>query len=145
HPAAVPDAVFSTPRGEVALALETGFVDVFSDDRWTRVAAPGFSPSGSSALFTGPTEGWLAGTTGVGHWTSNPGPSPLVTWPEANRSPLVAVALPPGSDGSLAAAGALAVGLNGTSLRYDPSNGWLDEAVPSRESHINLDAVAFSG
>src|SRR5262249_14861316 len=53
HPAAVPDAVFSTPEGEVALALEANFVDVFRHEEWTRIAAPGYTPA-LTPLFSAP-------------------------------------------------------------------------------------------
>src|SRR5262249_7926307 len=130
-------------HGEVALALENGFVEVLSDEQWSRVAVPGFSATGS-AVFTGPSEGWLAGPTGLGHWTTEPRPAALVTWPQANRSPLTSVALPPTSDGGLDSSGALAVGLDGTALHFDAATGWMVDAVPAREAHINLHAVAFS-
>src|SRR5262249_13876097 len=83
---------------------------------------------------------------GIGLWTLQPQPSPLVTWPEANRSPLTSVALTPQDDeASVQAPGALAVGLDGTALHFSPTAGWLTDSLPPRASHLNLLGVAFSG
>src|SRR5262249_35544063 len=142
-PAAVPDAVFATPNGEVALALEPNFVDVFSDGEWTRDAAPGYLPA-QTPSFSGPSEGWLAGPVGVGHWTLHPRTSPLVSSPESNRPPLTSVALSPGSTAAVGEAGALAVGLGGAALHFDPAKGWLLDPLPPRASHINILSVAFA-
>jgi hypothetical protein len=142
HPAVVPDAVFNTANGEVAVGATTGFVDVFTGREWSSEAAPGFSGGGT---FSAPGRGWLVGLRGIGRWATDQPPLPLVTWPEANRSPLTAVAIPPGADGTVKSGGALAVGLDGTALHYDPASGWLLDPLPSRESHLNLLGVAFSG
>jgi hypothetical protein len=142
-PATLPTAVFPTANGPEALALSDGFVDVFSQGEWTRVAAPGFL-SNDSTFFAGPNDGWLAGQAALGHWTLSPAQSPLVSWPEANRSPLTAVALPPGSDNSLESDGAIAVGLSGTAMHFEPGVGWVIDPVPPRLSHINLNSVAYS-
>jgi hypothetical protein len=144
HPAAVPDAVFQTASGEVAVALGQDFVDLFENDAWSRVAAPGHILTDDS-LFTGPSDGWLAGQAAVGRWTPEPPASQLVTWPEANRSPLMSVALPPGSTNALSSGGALAVGLDGTALHFDPTVGWVIDPLPPRASHINVTSVAFAG
>jgi hypothetical protein len=146
HPAAVPTATFSTGGGEVAFGQANGFVDEFANGEWTQVAAPGFGAS-SSAVFASPTEGWIAGVRALGHWHHPDGAAPMTVWPEANRSTLTSVAAPPetaaGSDpwGS----GAVAVGLNGTALEFDPAQGWVVTPLPPHAAHLNLTSVAFSG
>jgi hypothetical protein len=142
HQAAVPDASFDTAGGELALALDNGFVDVFTGDDWRRVAAPGFSAGGSSA-FGDPTTGWLAGPTAFGRWSLDK-TTALVPWPQANRNPIVAIAQPPGSDGSATSPGAISVGLGGAALKFDPGSGWLVTPLPPRASHVNLLGVAFA-
>src|SRR5262249_10815875 len=103
HPAAVPDVSF----GAVALAMQGESLSVYRDGFWSVAATPGYRALGA---FTSPDDGWLVGQWGAGHWMRDAPPSPLVTWPQANRSPLTAVALPPGSDAATAASGGLAVG-----------------------------------
>jgi photosystem II stability/assembly factor-like uncharacterized protein len=55
------------------------------------------------------------------------------------------VALPPGEDGRADESGALAVGLDGTTMSYDASAGWLVQSTPPRAHHVNLLGVAFAG
>ena len=87
HPAELPDAIFDTPRGKMALALApptaAGFVHVFANGDWTKVAAPGFSQprSGGRASFSAPNDGWLAGDDGLGRVTAQPTPDSLARWP----------------------------------------------------------------
>jgi hypothetical protein len=144
RPAAVPNAVFAAPGGPVALSLQQDFVHVFADGLWSRRAAPGFARSGG-VLFASPDEGWLAGPNGVGRWSAAPAAAPLRRWPQANRTPLTSLAVPPGSGATAAESGALAVGLDGVALRFDASSGWLITPVPPRASHVNLLGVAFAG
>jgi len=150
--AAVPDAIFhtGTESEPTALALKNESVDVFAHGDWTRVAAaPGYEGSaeqtGADDTFSGPSEGWLGGANALGHWSGEAGSSPLASWPLPDRSPLTAVALPPGDQGGVGESGALAVGLNGTTLSYDASAGWLEQSAPPRAHHINLLGVAFAG
>ncbi|HKD93343.1 MAG TPA: Ig-like domain-containing protein, partial [Gaiellaceae bacterium] len=144
HPAAVPTAIFSTANGEVALAPAAGFVDEFANGEWTEVAAPGFGAS-DSAVFSSPTDGWLAGTLALGHWHLADNSKPLQAWPEANRNTLTSVAAPPGAGSSPWGDGALAVGLNGTALEFDLKQGWVVTPLPTQALHLNLTSVAFSG
>ncbi len=148
HPAAVPDAIFQTGGEEVALALNNEFVDVFSHDKWTSVAAPGYGRSPSQAgeaVFAEPNEGWVGGATALGHWSAEGASGQVASWPLPDRSPLTSVALPPESQGEVGDSGALAVGFNGTTLSYDASAGWLVQPAPPRAHHINLLGVAFAG
>ena len=152
--AAVPDAIFQTADGPVALALAKGAVDLFSHGDWTSVTAQGYEPPYPGVgdthgdAFGSPTEGWVAGANALGHWsgaTSEQGTSEPVSWPLPDRSPLTSVALPPGAAATIGEAGALAVGFGGTTLHYDPSAGWLVQAAPARARHANLLGVAFDG
>lgn len=148
-PATVPDAVFDTPHGTEALALGDQFVDVFAHGDWSPVAAPGFDGGASAggdgtALFSDPTDGWLAGANSVAQITSEAPPPALVPWPEADQATLVSAALPPSGTG-IGTSGALAVGLDGTALHYDASAGWLVDPVPAKAQNINLLGVAFDG
>jgi hypothetical protein len=145
HPAAVPDAVFDTSSGPVAMALAQGFVDVYANGTWTSVAAPGFEARGAGTqLFTDPTAGWLAGPAAMGQISAQPPQSGLVQWPEPNQATLVSVAAPPAGAG-IATSGALAVGLDGAALHYDASAGWQVDPVPARAQGINLLGVAYDG
>jgi photosystem II stability/assembly factor-like uncharacterized protein len=142
--AAVPDAFFATESGPVALSLQRQAVDVYARGRWTSVLAPGHEPEGSAA-FTGPTEGWIGGKAALGRWAPEQSANPLTPWPLPDRSPLTSVALMPGSQAAVGESGALAVGLDGATLRYDASTGWQVESPPRRAHHINLLGVAFAG
>ncbi len=119
--AAVPDAFFATESGPVALSLQEAAVDVYARGRWTSVLAPGHGPEGGDA-FTGPDAGWLGGTKALGQWSAQQSSSLLTPWPLPDRSPLTSVALAPGSQAGAGESGALAVGLDGATLRYDAFN-----------------------
>ncbi len=147
--ATVPDAIFQTPSGPVALGFREGSVEVFAHGAWTSVLAPGYGPSpgqtGADDVFAGPDEGWLAGVETLGHWSANGASGSLASWPLPDRSPLTSVALPPGSPGEVGESGALAVGFDGTTLSYDASAGWLVQPTPPRARKLNLLGVAFAG
>jgi hypothetical protein len=144
HPAAVPTAVFSTKTGDVALAQVNGFIDEFRAGEWIQIAAPGFAASASS-IFSSPAEGWIAGDRALGHWhLPNNSVAPMTVWPEPNRSTLTSVAAPSTTTDPWGS-GALAVGLRGAALEYDPQQGWVDTALPPHDAQLNLTSVAFSG
>jgi murein DD-endopeptidase MepM/ murein hydrolase activator NlpD len=147
--ATVPDAIFQTESGPVALGLREGSVDVFAHGEWTSVLAPGYGPfpgqTGADDVFASPNEGWLGGVEALGHWTANGAPGSLTSWPLPDRAPLMSVALPPGSPGEAGESGALAVGFDGTTLSYDASAGWLVQPTPPRARKLNLLGVAFAG
>ncbi len=142
--AAVPDAFFATESGPVALSLQEAAVDVYARGRWSSVLAPGHGPENGDA-FTGPNAGWLGGTKALGQWSPEQGSSLLTPWPLPDGSPLTSVALAPGSGAGVDESGALAVGLDGATLRYDASTGWQVEAAAPRAHHLNLLGVAFNG
>ncbi|MBV9607020.1 MAG: hypothetical protein JO027_18045 [Solirubrobacterales bacterium] len=146
HPAAIPDAVFDTAQGQVAEALSrtSNFINVYSDGAWTSTPTPGISGgrTGASA-FADPTDGWIVGPNTLAQVSSAAPASPLAKWPEPNRNPLLSVALPPGQS-TTDTAGALAVGVLGTAMHYDPVAGWLVDTTPARVQHIELTGVAFA-
>jgi hypothetical protein len=145
HPAAVPDAVFDTPAGSVALAQAVGAIDVYVYGAWTAVPVAGFGVDQvKPGFFTSPNTGWLAGSEAVGRITPQPQPAPLAPWPEANQNTLTSVAVPP-AGAALTTSGALAVGLDGAALHYDATQGWLTDPVPQQAQAVNLLSVAFSG
>src|SRR5262249_38997333 len=95
HPPPVPTPTFSTPHGEVALAQADGFVDEFRNGKWRQIAAPGFTAS-DSAIFSSPDDGWIAGLRALGRWhLPDRSAAPMTVWPEANRSTITGVAVPP--------------------------------------------------
>ncbi len=142
--AAVPNAFFATAGGPVALALQNQTVDVYARGQWTSVLAPGHEP-GNGVAFTGPDEGWLGGTKALGQWAPRQSSSLLTSWPLPDRAPLTSIALAPGSQATVGESGALAVGLDGATLRYDASTGWQVEPATPRAHHLNLLGVAFNG
>jgi hypothetical protein len=138
---------------EVGLALDSNRIDIYADDAWSEVPAPGYSGGENADTFTGANSGWLAGADAVGQWTSQTSTSPLVSWPLPDRTPLTAVAAPAGQDDT-SEPQVLAVGLDGTTLYYDNADGWLPATLPTtwqfaqppaEASHINLLGVAFDG
>ncbi len=157
--ATVPDAIFGGEAEPVALGLQerqgTGpAVDVFEHGAWRGVLAPGYNhpPTWIKAdpdeqdSFSSENEGWLVSSgSGLGEWTQTATVSPLAAWPIPDRATLTSVALPPGSNGTAAEPGALAVGLRGTALSYEAASGWQVTPVPSRAAHADLSSVAFAG
>jgi photosystem II stability/assembly factor-like uncharacterized protein len=142
--AAVPDAFFATESGPVALSLQAEAVDIYARGRWRSVLTPGHGPEGGDA-FTGPDAGWLGGKKALGQWSAQQSSSLLTPWPLPDRSPLTSVALAPGSRATAGESGALAVGLDGATLRYDASTGWQVQPAAPRAHHLNLLGVAFNG
>ncbi|MDA0163845.1 hypothetical protein OM076_26480 [Solirubrobacter ginsenosidimutans] len=142
--AAVPDQMFQTARGPVGVSLQTNFIHTFEYGDWAKVAAPGFSPGAGRLLLGAPEDGWLAGSVAFGRVATARLPEPMATWPQANRSTLLSVALPPGSTGAVGESGALAVGLDGTALGYDASAGWQIQNTPARSHRLPVRAVAFN-
>lgn len=156
--ATVPDAVF--PEEKAAVALEDQAIHVFSHDRWSTFAAPGYEGEQESKLeptrqggdaFASPSEGWLAGTHALGHWSPETTSGALSAWPVPDRFTLTSIALPPavdippGGPGRVSEAGALTVGLDGATLSYEPSVGWLSQPLPAHDRRVNLFGVAYDG
>jgi hypothetical protein len=87
-------------------------------------AGGNFHPDGA---FSAPDEGWLSGPV---HITSKPEPQRLGNadkWPVSARAPLADVTAAPGGAPGAVGSQALAVGLDGTVLRYQPGGGWQRE------------------
>jgi hypothetical protein len=143
--AAVPQRVFQTPAGPVGVALGSNFVHTYRYGEWTRSAAPGFTAGPGNALLTGPEDGWLAGGVAFGRLAAARLPDAMATWPQANRTTLLSVALPPGATAGVDEPGALAVGLDGTALGYDPGAGWQIQDTPARSNRLPLRSVAYAG
>lgn len=143
--AIVPQSVAGSGTAQQAIALDPSkaTLDVFTAGSWHTTPAPGFG-LGSTAVFAGSTDGWIAGANTMGLVSSTPPASPLEPWPEANRDPLLSVALPPGNS-TTDTAGALAVGLDGTSLEYESGSGWQIAPTPQQTHNLMLTGVAFSG
>jgi hypothetical protein len=157
--AAVPDAVF--PGEKAAVALKNQTIHVFAHERWSSYSAPGyvgqgdpenlFSPTEEGgAAFTAPGEGWLAGDSALGHWSPEAGAAALTPWPVPDRFTLTSIALPPAADIPPGGPGrigedALAVGLGGATVSYEPSIGWLAQPLPAGARRVNLFGVAFNG
>jgi hypothetical protein len=155
--AAVPDAIF--PEEKAAVALTNHAIHIFSHERWSSFPAPGYAGQQESAAepthqggdaFTDVGEGWLGGTSALGHWSTESASGALTAWPVADRFTLTSIALPPassipaGGPGRINEPGALAVGLNGATLNYEPAAGWLPQPTPSRVRRVNLFGVAFA-
>ena len=92
----------------------------FDGTTW-RVSAAFATLSGGVA-FSSPTEGWLSDV----HVTRDRPASPLAAWSVPARRPMTAVTSGPGAVGATETP-ALAVGLQGTVLRYTPGQGWDSE------------------
>jgi hypothetical protein len=140
-PAVVPNSGFSTASA-IGLASSPGSLSVFADGTWHLVPAQGFQ-SGGSAVFADATDGWITGANTLGMVSASAPPAPLASWPEATRNPLLSIALPPGNS-TTNTTGALAVGLDGTALHYDPATGWQVDGTPVATHSLQLDGVAFA-
>jgi hypothetical protein len=106
-------------------------------------AGGNFRPDGA---FSAPDEGWLSGPV---HITRKAEPQQLGNadrWPVSARAPLAdATAAPDSAPGALGSQ-ALAVGLDGTVLRYQPGSGWQREFLLASNGAVvksNLRGVAW--
>jgi hypothetical protein len=154
--ATVPEALF--PNEKTALSLSGGLVHVFSHERWSTYPASGYMGNQEAlvqreggAAFTDAHDGWFAGSHALGHWSSEGNSGSLSSWPVPDRFTLTSVAIPPadsippGGPGRIDEPGALAVGLDGTTLSYETSLGWLSQSVPPNARSLNLLGVAYAG
>jgi hypothetical protein len=146
HPAIAPDAIFEDNGQQSAIGLSaSGTLGVFTDGTWQPVAAPGFTSSGgASEVFADGSDGWITGSNAIGQISATPPASPLSSWPEANRDPLLSVALPADAR-SVDAGGALTVGLAGTALEFQPGAGWQSVGTPQAAHNLALTGVAYDG
>ncbi len=97
-----------------------------ADDRFLRMPGGGGNIRWTGAFST-PDEGWLEGPV---HITADPEPARLReqdAWPVSARAPLMSVATQPGAPTGAISSQAVAVGLDGTVVRYEPGAGWTRE------------------
>ncbi len=94
-------------------------------------AGANFRPSGA---FAGADSGWLEGPVEISMKTS---PARLQPWPVAARAPLADVTGAPGAAPGAPGSEALAVGADGTVLRYEPGRGWQREFLLSSSGSVN--------
>jgi hypothetical protein len=87
-----------------------------------------------SGAFANPDSGWLEGPVEISSKTS---PAHLSSWPVSLRAPLADITgAPRASQGPLGSA-ALAVGANGSVVRYEPGHGWQREFLLSSSGSVN--------
>lgn len=105
----------------------------FVDGAFARMPGGGgnFHPSGA---FASADNGWLEGPIEIS--TRTP-PASLQPWPIAARAPLADVTAAPGAAAAAIGSGALAVGADGTVLRYEPGRGWQREFLLSSSGSVN--------
>jgi hypothetical protein len=100
----------------------------------------------SDGAFSAADEGWLPGPV---HVTTSPEPQRLGNgnrWPVSARAPLADVTAAPGAPPGALASQALAVGLDGTVLRYQRGGGWQREFLLASNGAVvksNLRGVAW--
>jgi hypothetical protein len=109
----------------------------FSDGEFLRLPGGGGNFRASGA-FSSPDGGWLEGPIEISAKTA---PVRLRGWPVSVRAPLADVTpAPGGSPGSLGSA-ALAAGLDGSVVRYEPGHGWKREFLLSSSGSVNKAAL----
>jgi hypothetical protein len=101
----------------------------------TFVRMPGgganFRPTGA---FASAERGWLEGPVEI---SARQGPQPPSTWPLSLRAPLTDVTGAPGAPAGALSSAALAVGADGSVVRYDPARGWVREFLLSSGGGVN--------
>ncbi len=104
----------------------------FDGEAFVRVPGGGGNFRASGA-FASLDEGWLEGPVEISGETA---PQRLRSWPVSVRAPLTDVAAAPGGTGGLDSA-ALAVGADGSVVRYVPGRGWKREFLLSSSGSVN--------
>ena len=139
--------VITNPLDPGDTAGDTNRGTYLSLDGTTFVRMPGGGGNfHGGGAFSAADEGWLDGPV---HITRNPEPQSLGAadaWPVAARSPLADVADAPGGGTGSLDSQALAVGLDGTVLRYQPGIGWQGEFLLASNGAVvknNLHGVAW--
>jgi hypothetical protein len=87
-----------------------------------------------SGAFANADSGWLEGPVEISPQTP---PARLQPWPLSVRAPLADVTGAPGAPPGSLDSGALAVGANGSVLRYVPGRGWKREFLLSSSGSVN--------
>lgn len=104
-----------------------------SDGGFVRMPGGGgnFRPSGA---FASAGSGWLEGPVEI---SARAAPDPLRQWPISVRAPLTDVTPAPGTSPGALDAGALAVGADGSVVRYEPGGGWKREFLLTSSGAVN--------
>jgi hypothetical protein len=105
----------------------------FVNGEFARVPGSGANFRASGA-FAGVDSGWLEGPVEISAKTA---PERLSSWPVSVRAPLTDVTGEPGAPRGAIASGALAVGGDGSVVRYDPARGWQREFLLSSSGSVN--------
>ncbi|HEX5376660.1 MAG TPA: hypothetical protein VFW48_10945 [Solirubrobacterales bacterium] len=105
----------------------------FADGMFARMpgGSGNFHPSGAFASADG---GWLEGPVEISPKTA---PVSLHPWPISVRAPLADITGAPGAPLGSLSSGALAVGADGSVIRYEPSRGWQREFLLSSSGSVN--------
>jgi hypothetical protein len=90
-----------------------------------------FRPGGA---FANADSGWLEGPVEISAKTA---PARLNPWPVSVRAPLTDVTTAPGAAPGAVGSAALAVGVDGSVLRYEPGHGWRREFLLSSSGSVN--------
>jgi len=88
----------------------------------------------ASGAFSGVDRGWLEGPVEISQKTQ---PSRLQPWPLSVRAPLADITGAPSAPLGSLASGALAVGADGSVMRYAPGRGWRREFLLSASGSVN--------
>jgi hypothetical protein len=105
----------------------------FGDGAFQRMPGGGGNFRRSGA-FSNPNSGWLEGPVEI---SPKMPPARLEPWPIAVRAPLADVTGAPGAAPGALGSGALAVGADGSVLRYVPGAGWKREFLLSSSGSVN--------
>ncbi|HEU4737438.1 MAG TPA: hypothetical protein VFS48_10490, partial [Solirubrobacterales bacterium] len=105
----------------------------FADGAFARMpgGSGNFHPSGA---FAGADGGWLEGPVEI---SPKAAPASLHPWPISVRAPLADVTGAPGSPAGPLSSGALAVGADGSVIRYEAGRGWQREFLLSSSGSVN--------
>lgn len=137
---------FAWPGGEFGTRVVTNPLDPggndesnrgsylrFAEGAFTRMPGAGgnFHPSGA---FANADSGWLEGPIEISAKTA---PAPPRPWPLSLRAPLTDVTAAPGGSPGALGSGALAVGSDGSVVRYVPGSGWKREFLLSASGSVN--------
>jgi hypothetical protein len=121
--------------------LDPGGADSSNRGTYLRLSEGAFArmPGGggnfrASGAFLSADSGWLEGPVEI---SSKAPPSRLQPWPVSIRAPLTDVTSSPGTSPGTVGSGALAVGADGSVVRYEPGRGWRREFLLSSSGSVN--------
>ena len=137
---------FAWPGGEFGTRIVTNPLDPGGDEETNRGTYLRFAdgtfvrmPGGGgnfrvSGAFSNVDSGWLEGPVEISGKTA---PTPARPWPSSIRAPLTDVTGAPGAPIGALGSGALAVGVDGGVVRYEPGRGWQREFLLSSSGSVN--------